>query len=115
GQALKFTNEGKIAHTATSSQGAFDTGLLKGGESATVTFDTPGTYAYFCQPHPWMQATVVVQGEARAASTQAQLVRIPEEDESPPSIGALRAGAFVVTILAVVFAIGFASRRRAAG
>jgi plastocyanin/sugar lactone lactonase YvrE len=62
GQAVVFTNDGRIFHTATHTEGVFDTGLLKGGESTTIRFDEPGTYAFFCQPHPWMRATITVQG-----------------------------------------------------
>ena len=36
--------------------------MLK-GQSFSHTFDTEGTYDYFCEVHPWMQGAVVVQGE----------------------------------------------------
>ena len=111
GQAIRFTNSGKIAHTATQSQGAFDTGFLKNGESATLTFDTQGTFAFFCQPHPWMQGTIVVQGESRGASASAALVSTPQENEPPPTIGALRAGVFVAVIIGLVFVLGYATTR----
>jgi plastocyanin len=112
GQAIKFTNAGKIAHTATQSQGAFDTGFLKSGESATLTFDTPGTLTFFCQPHPWMLGTIVVVGETRAATTvDTPLVSTPEENELPPTIGALRAGAFVAVIIGLVFVLGYGATR----
>src|SRR5438128_12564037 len=90
GQAIRFTNTGKIAHTATQSQGAFDTGFLKGGESATLTFDMPGTFTFFCQPHPWMQGTIEVQGQTRAGTSNvaAAVAGTPEENEPPPTIGA---------------------------
>jgi plastocyanin len=112
GQAVKFTNSGKIAHTATQSQGAFDTGFLKSDESATLTFDTPGTFTFFCQPHPWMQGTVVVAGDKRATAIEpAVLVTTAEENESPPTIGVVRAGIFVVAIVGLVFLLGFAATR----
>jgi plastocyanin len=112
GQAIKFTNPGKIAHTATQSQGAFDTGFLKSGESATLTFDTPGTLTYFCQPHPWMLGTIVVEGETRGAATvAAPLVSTPEENEPPPTIGAQRAAVFVAVIIGLVFVLGYAATR----
>jgi plastocyanin len=113
GQALRFTNSGKIAHTATQSQGAFDTGFLKAGESATLRFDTPGTFAFFCQPHPWMQGTIVVEGDARgaAAAGGAPVASLPEENAQPPTIGVFRAAALVVGIIGLVFAMGYASAR----
>jgi plastocyanin len=112
GQAIRFTNDGKIAHTATQSQGAFDTGFLKNGESATLTFDTAGTFTFFCQPHPWMQGSINVEGEKRPAPAAAtQLVSTPEENEAPPTIGLVRAGIFVIAIVGLVFLLGFAATR----
>jgi alcohol dehydrogenase (cytochrome c) len=61
GTAVTWTNQGDIEHTATSQDGIFDTGLLKSGESASVTFDTPGSYSYNCNPHPWMVGEVIVE------------------------------------------------------
>jgi plastocyanin len=60
GTTVTFTNQGDVAHTASSETGVFDTGLLSNGESYTFTFDTPGTYGYFCAPHPWMLGQVIV-------------------------------------------------------
>jgi hypothetical protein len=112
GQAIRFTNSGKIAHTATQSQAAFDTGFLKNGESATLTFDTPGTFTFFCQPHPWMQGTIVVEGESRAANAaNTALASTPEESEPPPTIGAVRAGIFVAVIIGLVFVLAYATTR----
>jgi plastocyanin len=115
GQAITFTNRGKISHTVTQSQGAFDTGFIAGGESRTLTFDSPGTFAYFCQPHPWMQGTIVVEGEPRGPSAQAAAsASIPEASERPPTIGIGRAIVFVGILLVPVFALGIVGRRRTA-
>ena len=35
--------------------------LLAQGESYSVTFNDVGEYSYFCSPHPYMQATVIVE------------------------------------------------------
>jgi plastocyanin len=61
GTTVTWTNEGDLAHSATSQSKVFDTGLLGSGESASFTFDRPGTYEYFCSPHPWMIAQVIVK------------------------------------------------------
>jgi plastocyanin/sugar lactone lactonase YvrE len=113
GQAIRFTNAGKVAHTATQSQGAFDTGFLKGGESVTLTFDTPGTFTFFCQPHPWMQGTIEVQGQSvnGASNLGVPVASTPEENEPTPTIGAARAGIFVAAIIALVFGLGYATTR----
>jgi len=64
GQAVTWTNVGAQAHTATSAEGGWDTGMIAPGESATLALDTPGTFAYVCTPHPWMKSTVVVNAPA---------------------------------------------------
>jgi plastocyanin len=61
GTTVTFTNEGEVAHTVTDQKNNFDTDLIQAGDSASVTFNTPGTYIYFCVPHPWMIAQVVVE------------------------------------------------------
>jgi plastocyanin len=59
GATVTWTNSDDQPHTATAS-GVFDTGSIGPGESASVTFDTAGTFAYICKFHPFMTATVVV-------------------------------------------------------
>jgi plastocyanin len=60
GQAVSWPNQGAQAHTATAADGSFDTGLVQPGETGAVQFDTPGTFAYVCTPHPWMKGFVAV-------------------------------------------------------
>jgi plastocyanin len=60
GQQVVWANLGSQQHSATSTSGAFDTGLVNPGDSAPLEFDTPGIYPYQCAPHPWMKGTVVV-------------------------------------------------------
>jgi plastocyanin len=65
GTKVTFSNAGSEAHNAASSDGGgFDTGLLAQGESATVTFNRPGTYSFACTPHPSMIGQVIVTGPA---------------------------------------------------
>jgi plastocyanin len=50
------------SHTATAVDGSFDSGFLAAGEAWSHTFDTVGEFEYFCTPHPWMRAKVIVEG-----------------------------------------------------
>ena len=50
------------SHTATADGGAFDTGAIAPGASATKTLSTPGTYTYHCSIHQFMTATFTVVG-----------------------------------------------------
>jgi plastocyanin len=62
GTTVAITNEDDSPHTVTSKQsGAFDSGTIDGGKRGKVTFSQPGTYAYFCAFHPFMNGTVTVE------------------------------------------------------
>ena len=63
GDTVTFTNSDPFAHTVTSKDAAaqqFDSGNLGENETFQVEFAAAGTYAYFCEIHPTMRATVVV-------------------------------------------------------
>ena len=61
GDTVTWVNNGPTPHSATANNGSFNTGILKAGQSASHTFAQAGTFSYFCQPHPFMKATIVVQ------------------------------------------------------
>jgi LPXTG-motif cell wall-anchored protein len=69
GDTITWVNNGKQPHTATASNGSFDTGTLKPGASASHTFSTAGTFAYICSIHPFMHGTVVVQAASSTPSS----------------------------------------------
>lgn len=60
GATVTWTNNDSTAHTATASDGSWDTGNIDPGASASIVFDTPGTYTYICTYHPNMQGTIIV-------------------------------------------------------
>jgi plastocyanin len=66
GTTVTFTNDDSAPHTATSGpsptpDGVFDTGTLTKDDSKTVKLTKPGTFAYYCDIHPFMKATVTVK------------------------------------------------------
>jgi plastocyanin len=61
GTEVTWTNEDGVTHTTTSEDTAWDSGDLSSGETFSHTFDVPGSYAYVCDIHPTMQATVTVE------------------------------------------------------
>ena len=71
GDTITWSNSGPSSHTATASNGSFNTGILKKGQSASHTFTQPGTYAYVCQIHPFMHGTIVVLASTTSTSTSA--------------------------------------------
>lgn len=61
GTTVTWTNNDTVAHTVTSTDGAFDSGTINPGETFTFTFSASGTFTYVCSFHPNMTASVVVQ------------------------------------------------------
>jgi plastocyanin len=66
GTTVIWDNAGEVQHSATADDGSFDTGLFDPGQQASVTFDTAGTFPYYCTLHGTaggvgMAGTVVVE------------------------------------------------------
>jgi nitrite reductase (NO-forming) len=62
GATVTWTNRDPgIVHTVTAVDGSFDSGILNEGQTFSFTFDTPGEFEYFCSPHPWMRARIMVE------------------------------------------------------
>ncbi len=61
GDTVTWTNTDRAGHSVIADSGAFSSSILSTGESFSFTFDTSGTYTYFCGPHPSMKGTVVVE------------------------------------------------------
>jgi plastocyanin len=58
GTSVVFANKSNVTHTAT--RKGLNTGLIKPGKSATLTFKQRGTFAYHCTIHPFMHGKVIV-------------------------------------------------------
>ena len=69
GGEVTWENNDTAAHTTTAGSpqdgpsGAFDSSLIMAGSSFSHTFDSAGTYDYFCMVHPWMVGSVIVSAE----------------------------------------------------
>ena len=59
GGQVTWTNKDDQQHTATAA-GAFDAEAIQPGESATVAFETAGSFPYICSFHPFMTGTITV-------------------------------------------------------
>jgi plastocyanin len=69
GGTVEWTNNDSESHTATASDGTFDSGILAPGATFTQSFDTAGTFPFFCQIHPEMQGTITVSDPIEAVSS----------------------------------------------
>lgn len=61
GTTVTWTNRDSVPHTVAASDGSFRSGLIQPGQSWSLTFDRPGTFSYFCEPHPFMQGQIIVE------------------------------------------------------
>lgn len=62
GSEVTFTNADGTPHTATASDGSFNTDSIDGDAEGTITApDEPGEYAYICSFHPFMKGTLIVE------------------------------------------------------
>ena len=59
GDTVEWVNNAGMTHTVTFENGDFDQ-RLSDGATATHTFLQKGEFRYFCQIHPGMQGTIVV-------------------------------------------------------
>jgi plastocyanin len=61
GTKVTWVNRDAAPHDAAADGEGWRTEVLSKGDSATITFDTPGAYTYHCSIHPYMKAVVTVQ------------------------------------------------------
>lgn len=62
GGSVTWTNGDNVPHTATGiDRAALQSGAIPFGESFTQEFDTAGSFEYFCEFHPNMKGTIVVE------------------------------------------------------
>lgn len=60
GTDVTWVNEDAVGHTSTSNDGIWNSRLLGFKQTYTFTFNDPGSYGYYCIPHPQMVGTVKV-------------------------------------------------------
>ena len=60
GSAISWTNGDSANHTVTLDDGSCDT-PVNAGETVTVTYNTPGTFAFHCTIHPNMTGSLEVK------------------------------------------------------
>lgn len=62
GTKVTWANTGAVVHTVTAGdRKAFDSKNIGPKASFSWTFESAGTFAYFCTYHPWMKGTIIVQ------------------------------------------------------
>lgn len=57
---LNCDDPGQPGHTSTADLGGWSSPILASGEVFVQRFDQAGTFAYHCEPHPFMTGTITV-------------------------------------------------------
>ncbi len=70
GTTVTWTNRDTVKHNAIADDDSFKTELIGKDESVSVTFDTTGTFPYYCGPHPSMRGTVIVEGDNQDSANE---------------------------------------------
>lgn len=58
GATITWVWDGDEAHNVIEDRGAFESPLLRNDDEWSMTFDTPGTYYYYCSLHHVMMGTL---------------------------------------------------------
>ena len=64
GDSVTWVNTDGVPHTSTAASNHLWGDLMTSSEAFTYTFDTPGTYVYFCEMHPAMVGSITVVEES---------------------------------------------------
>jgi plastocyanin len=103
--------DGDDDHTVTADDGTFNSGIMPAGTDFQVTFDSPGTFSYFCAIHPEMRGTVSVVGDPPAVEDDAADGPPPPAEPTVPEGGSdsasvtdgVETGAVEATIVDISF------------
>lgn len=60
GDSVVWTNQDGAPHTATATNGGFNTGTLNKGGTGGIEFTQTGTFDYVCKFHPNMKGRITV-------------------------------------------------------
>ncbi len=61
GATVLVANHDRVAHTASATGGAFDSGTIPGGQAISfIAPKTPGSYQFVCAIHPSMHGQLIV-------------------------------------------------------
>lgn len=102
GGSVTWANNDSEEHTVTANDSSWDSGVFDTGGTYSRTFQTAGSFGYFCLIHPDMTGTVVVTGTGGTPPTDPPApdpTPPPGEDPTPPPVEPPPAGPSDVAIV----------------
>ena len=117
GDTVHWTWAGANPHTVTATDSSFDSGASKTSGTFDHTFNTPGTFTYFCKVHgaQVMSGTVVVQQGAAPTQPAAAPTSAPAASGSAPAAASTTPRVAATTTAGVSGAPGVATPMPATG
>ncbi len=76
---ITWKNNDITIHTATASDGSFDTGLIQPGSSESEIVKGEGNVPYGCTIHPWMRASLNIVGSNTKNNTESNIINANSE------------------------------------
>jgi plastocyanin len=61
GDVVVWRNLDPVEHVLVSDIGVFESPLIEPRRTFTYRFETPGKFSYYCKPHPFMKAEIIVR------------------------------------------------------
>jgi plastocyanin len=104
GATVTWTNADPVVHNVWGT--GWSRGELDPGQSATWTFDSPGTYPYACTLHPGMTGAIVVDAPATPVAAVRSAGTTDRESDGSSAGGPLAIGLLAVVALGGAFAAG---------
>lgn len=112
GTKVTWINKDPAMHTVTQGEPGklkrgFDSGFLNQGQSWSFTFKEPGTYLYYCVPHPFMRGTIIMKDDQPPIGTTPTPV-VPEgENEESGGMPVWGAVLGIVILICLFMVLGF--------
>lgn len=73
GTTVIWRNYDFVPHTANSTAGTFDSGIIQTGKEFRYIFQNAGTYDYYCTIHPYMKGSIIVTPSNSPQPTPAEI------------------------------------------
>jgi plastocyanin len=83
GDTITWTNRDIAPHTATATDGSFNTGTINKDKSGSHTFTKAGTFPYICSIHPSMKGSVTVLASSSGSSGGTPSSSTPSGSSNP--------------------------------
>jgi plastocyanin len=109
GDTVTWVNQDPLDHDATANDGSWATPTFGEGGSGAMTFQTVGSFPYYCTIHPEMTGTVVVQAAPATSAPTGGPTAPPTDTGGAPDPASEDVGRMLIPWSSLLIAAGGAS------